>query len=433
MSDFSIELAAEKVIDKRTKEYFYEVLSSFINKNYRSAVVMLWSVVIADLLYKLQSLRDIYNDPVATSILEAILAKQLANPNSPEWEPYLLDEINSRTHLLEVADYQHLVNLQKLRHLSAHPVISSSNLLFSPNKETTRALIRNSLEAVLLKPPIFSKKIVNEFVQDIGSKKDLLPDMPALKQYLEAKYFKNLHISVEHELVKALWKFCFRISNQDTDLNRLINRRTLNLLYQRNPIGFREFIVHNTDSFSEVSPGGSPLEAFITFLSECPALYSALTDTAKVPISAYARSDINLFSRVQFISESLENHIAQLFSYDYAQLRELSDESWNALIEIGREGDLLQSVLDIGVKIYCNSGVFDTADSNFARFVQPVINYLDAERLRNLLSGIESNNQTYWRGRSRIDHALVDERIAAVGGIDKAKYPNFCGSLPQAD
>ena len=433
MSDFSIELAAEKVIDKRTKDYFYDVLSSFINGNYRSAVVMLWSVVIADLLYKLQSLRDIYHDPIATSILDAILSKQQANPNSPDWEPYLLDEINSRTHLLEVADYQHLVNLQKLRHLSAHPVISSSNLLFSPNKETTRALIRNSLEAVLLKPPIFSKKIVSEFVQDIGAKKELLPDMPALKQYLEAKYFKNLHISVEQELVKALWKFCFRISNQDTDSNRLINRRALNLLYQRNPIGFREFIVQNTDSFSEVSPNGSPLEAFVIFLAECPALYSALTDAAKVPISTYARSNVNLFSRAQFISESLASHIAQLFVCDYAQLRELSDENWNALILLGREGNLLQSVLDIGIKIYCSSGVFDTADSNFARFVQPVINELDADRIRNLLIGIESNNQTYWRGRARIDHAVIDGRIAIVGGIDKAQYPNFCGSLPQAD
>jgi len=77
---------------------------------------------------------------------------------------------------LEAADYQHLVNLQKLRHLSAHPVLSGSHLLFSPNKETTRSLIRNALEAVLLKPPIFSKKIVGEFVFDIAAKKELLPD-----------------------------------------------------------------------------------------------------------------------------------------------------------------------------------------------------------------------------------------------------------------
>jgi hypothetical protein len=176
MREFSVDLAAEQISDQRTKDYFQEVLGSFINGNYRSAVVMLWSVVVADFVYKLQALRDLYQDPTAIAILDAIEAKQQANPTSPEWEPFLLEEINARTHLLEAADYQHLVNLQKLRHLSAHPVLSGSHLLFSPNKETTRSLIRNALEAVLLKPPIFSKKIVGEFVFDIAAKKELLPD-----------------------------------------------------------------------------------------------------------------------------------------------------------------------------------------------------------------------------------------------------------------
>ncbi|MDQ3061134.1 MAG: hypothetical protein M3R45_16745 [Pseudomonadota bacterium] len=160
MKDFSIELAAENIVDHRSRDYFREVLSSFVNGNHRSAVVMLWSVVVCDLVYKLHELRDLYQDPVASSILQTIEAKQTSNPTSPEWEPALLDEINQRTHLLEISEYHHLQGLHKTRHLSAHPVLSATNLLFSPNKETTRALIRNALEATLLKPPIFSKKIV---------------------------------------------------------------------------------------------------------------------------------------------------------------------------------------------------------------------------------------------------------------------------------
>jgi hypothetical protein len=309
MKDFSIELAAEQIADQRTKEYFNEVLSSFVNGNYRSAVVMLWSVVVADFVYKLQSLRDMYQDPTATAILESIEKKQQINPSSPDWEPFLLDEINMRTHLLEAADYQNLINLQKLRHLSAHPVLSSSNLLFSPNKETTRSLIRNSLEAVLLKPPIFSKKIVVEFVSDIAAKKELLPDQNALKQYLSAKYFGNLHASVEHELVKALWKFCFRVSNADTDLNREINVRALRLFYQRNPTQFRQFIVQNAEYFSEIAPSGEPLKALIVFLSECPALFSALNDAARVPLKNFAKSDLNLFAPASYVSDSFSEHV----------------------------------------------------------------------------------------------------------------------------
>jgi hypothetical protein len=158
---------------------------------------MLWTVVISDLIYKLQQLKDLYQETGAKSILKEVEEKQMKAPNSSEWENYLVEQVNSRTHLLEPADFEHLQTLRKLRHLSAHPTLSGTNLLFSSNKETVRALIRNSLEGVLLKPPIFSRKIVDEFIKDLALKAELLPDTESLKQYLEAKYFKNLHPSVE--------------------------------------------------------------------------------------------------------------------------------------------------------------------------------------------------------------------------------------------
>ena len=36
LSNYSIELEAEDIYDANTKEYFQEVLSSYINGNYRS-------------------------------------------------------------------------------------------------------------------------------------------------------------------------------------------------------------------------------------------------------------------------------------------------------------------------------------------------------------------------------------------------------------
>jgi len=356
MNDFSIELAAENIVDSKTKEYFVEVLRSFISGNYRSAVVMLWSVVIADLVYKLQTLRDLYQDDIAASILEAIETKQQANPTSPDWELFLLEEVNKRTHLLEIADYQHLLNLQKIRHLSAHPVLSSASLLFSPNKETVRSLIRNALEGVLLKPPIFSKKIVGEFVADIAAKKDLLPDQKSLEQYLEAKYFKNLNPAVEHELIKALWKFCFRLSNSDTDANRVINTRALHILYQRNPIEFRELVSQNSEYFSEISSDEDPLEKLILLLTECPALYGVLSDTAKVPLSTFAESNVNLFTTAIFLSGSLEAHISKLKAFNYQKLRAIEDVSWKNLVIQARDTDQLQEVFEIGISVYCRSG-----------------------------------------------------------------------------
>ena len=57
------------IYSPKTKRYFKEVSSSFHNGNYRSAIVMLYSTVIADLILKLQDLRDTSEDKKAETIL----------------------------------------------------------------------------------------------------------------------------------------------------------------------------------------------------------------------------------------------------------------------------------------------------------------------------------------------------------------------------
>jgi hypothetical protein len=430
MSDFSIELAAEQIVDIRTKAYFTEVLSSYINGHYRSAVVMLWSIVISDLVYKLQELRDLYQDSVATSILDLVQARQTANPTNPEWEPYLLDEVNSRTQIFEAGEYQHIVGIHMLRHLSAHPVLSSAHLLFEPNKETARAAIRNALECVLLKPPVFSRKVVVNLIEDIAARKALLPDSTSLQKYLEAKYLRNLHPTVKLELIRTLWKFCFRLSNPDVDANREINQRTLEVIHDRDVLGFRNLIRKNAEQFSEVAAGGAPLIALVQFLAKCDSIYPTLTNAAKIPIAAFARTDVNLLLDASYINGTLSDHIAELASLPVDRIATVSDDSWQGFLSKADQANVRQEALSIAVKIYCASGAFNTADAAFARFIRPHAFEFDAARMVELLQGIESNNQTYWRGRARIDHPLIKDRSDELE-IDLALYPNFSESLPQ--
>lgn len=430
MGEFSIELSAEKIVDSRTKSYFTEVLSSFINGHHRSAVVMLWSVVISDLVYKLQELRDLYQDPIATSILESVQAKQTANPTNPDWEPYLLDEVNSRTQFFEAGEHQHIVAIHKLRHLSAHPVLSSAHLLLEPNKETARAAIRNALESVLLKPPVFSKRVVINLIQDLAARKALLPDAASLRMYLDAKYLRNLHPSVKLELIRTLWKFCFRLTNADADANREINLRALTVVHDREPLDFRNLIRENAEQFSEVAAGGAPLIAAVQFLAKCEGIYPTLTNAAKVPIAAFARTDINLFAGASYINDSLAAHIEELKALPSDQLLPLNDESWEALMAKAEQEGIKQEALSIAVKLYGSAGGFNTADSVFARFIRPNAADLDATRVNELLAGIEGNNQTYWRGRARADHPLIKARADELG-IDLTPYRNFRESLPE--
>jgi hypothetical protein len=87
----------------------------------------------------------------------------------------------ARTQLLEAGDFANLEALQKHRHLSAHPVLSASEVLFEPNRETARADIRNTLEGVLTKPAIMMKKVFDAFVEDLEANAAVLPDIRRCK------------------------------------------------------------------------------------------------------------------------------------------------------------------------------------------------------------------------------------------------------------
>jgi hypothetical protein len=119
MTDFSLETTAERIYDVRIQRYFKEVLGSYFNGYYRSAVVMLWSVLVTDLLFKLDQLANAYGDTTATSILAEIQTLRNNNPKSPEWESELLEKTARRTDLLNSAELSFLRAIQEHRHLSA--------------------------------------------------------------------------------------------------------------------------------------------------------------------------------------------------------------------------------------------------------------------------------------------------------------------------
>ena len=77
---FTIEDLIEKINEPKSKELFRDVYATYAQGQYRATVVMLWTVVVCDLIYKLQYLRDVYNDSTAISILNEIENKQKKNP-----------------------------------------------------------------------------------------------------------------------------------------------------------------------------------------------------------------------------------------------------------------------------------------------------------------------------------------------------------------
>lgn len=119
-------LETDGIYFSKTKEYFKEVVSSYINGNYRSATVMLYSVAICDILFKLQELKDMYNDSVATRILQKIEQEKAESESKSHWEKTLLDFVKHETQLLDVKAYSDLRHLFDDRNLSAHPALNQN-------------------------------------------------------------------------------------------------------------------------------------------------------------------------------------------------------------------------------------------------------------------------------------------------------------------
>jgi hypothetical protein len=63
---------------------------------------MLYSIVICDLVYKLESAKDIFQDETAINILEEISDMQQSNPSSPTRESSLIDKVKDRTNLFSI-------------------------------------------------------------------------------------------------------------------------------------------------------------------------------------------------------------------------------------------------------------------------------------------------------------------------------------------
>lgn len=69
-------------------------------------MVMLYSGVVCDLIYKLQELSERYN----ASILEKIKEEQKENLDNPKWESTLITEIKERISLFETQDALEAIN-----------------------------------------------------------------------------------------------------------------------------------------------------------------------------------------------------------------------------------------------------------------------------------------------------------------------------------
>lgn len=315
--EFSLEYSIDQIHDKRTKEIFREVVSSYNNQNYRSAVVMLYTVVMCDLVFKLQDLRDIYLDQKANDILEKIDYMQTSDPTSPRWEEILVKRIGEETELLSHIELDAISQLKNSRNLSAHPVLKNMDVLYVPTKEKTIAHIREMVEAVLVKPPVLSKKFMNTFLDGISSIKndfinpDNTCDIKIFGVFLQTRYFRFMGNTLKKKVFRSLWKFVFNLDNTECNENRTVNFYALECLYNSSKEVLKDYI-KSEPKFFPMSNKYFTLEC--EFLLKNNEIFHFLSEDVQIAIKNFYARDTNMNTKIlgAFLSVSIEKHCDNL-------------------------------------------------------------------------------------------------------------------------
>jgi len=428
MLEFSLENLSEKIHYGKTRNYFQEVLSSYHNGNYRSAVVMLWSVAVCDIVYKLEYLVDLYEDSGAKSILDGITKSQKDNPKSPSWEFELIQHTHEHTNLLDHSEYANLVYLQQQRHLSAHPILDSDRQLHTPNKETVRALIRNTLEDLLIKPPFYTKKIIEELLVDIAETAPALNTRERVKRYLESRYLSKFKPEVELSIYRSLWKLVFKLEDEDCTKNRVINLQTLEVIGNRKAESILNQIKGEKDYYSNVSSIPLTLDYLVSYLSKNPKIYDLLNEDAKLKIQHNVKTTNTSKICGWFVKENLQVHYEDILSWIENDINfNFTEGQLNFLLEIADTEEWQHLFCRILSSYYCASTWYHVADSRFQQAISPYLKVFDKEAIVFLIERIEQNNQVYRRGKAKEEHKEIKKKLFQLHGqeFDLNRYPNF--------
>ena len=412
---FSLDAQKSKIYDRRTRKYFDEVYKSYASGCYRSATVMLWSVVVCDIIFKLQELRDLYSDSSAEKILLEIEKLQQADPYSPKWEKELIKLVFERTQLLDTASNHKIMMIQEHRHLSAHPVISDEDTLFEPTEEMVRSDIRNSIETVLNKPPFLTQKILATILVDLEKIKDLFPSDVAFAKYLNAKYLNSLTNDVKVKIFRGLWKFCFKSEDEKPKENREINLRALKLIFDKERNSIIEAVKHETKYYSSISEEQETIKALVEFMSLERDLYLALDDSAKELIKPVLLKNLSYFGVAFFMYETPEEHLKALTKWIsdnyYKKYGDnghfLNQKHLAKLQEVSKEFGLEKDYRGFSIACFINSADFERADLYFERDIAPNLDKYDKEEFKILLDGTNRNNQCYWRNKARTESLKI--------------------------
>lgn len=380
---------------------------------------MLYSVLICDLVFKLRDLRDIYSDSKAKKIIDEIEVLQTKKPTSSEWESKLIEEIKSRTNLFESSDIVAIESLQKYRHLSAHPVLSNSDLLFTPSRETVQSLMRSILEGILTHPPFFSNKIFDTMLTDLVEVQDSLVEDEALNKYVVSRYEKRLKNNDFHKVFRGLWKLVFRSTDELSTQNATLLYRVLCVLTSKRKSYCVDIVKNESNYYSNITKEDK-ISALIRYLAKFPQFYDQLDESLKLIVQRQTQDDGELQFISWFLKSSVDEHFIDL---NPSIEGDIPSDSVKFMEAISLDNGAITVFCDYLIKYFSKSGGYAQSTSRLEKIRESLSAHLQLEQAKEFLNVSNENRQIYevWDIKRRLK--LVVEKFE--NDIDKSQYGNI--------
>lgn len=416
----------DNIYFEKSKEYFKEVLSSFESGNYRSSMVMLYSVIISDLLYKLQELANVYNEACAKEILNEVetYKSNSQGKSKSNWEMELVRKVNKRTDLLDNEMYEQIDHIHKLRNFSAHPALNNDYELYRPSKEETIACIKCILEKILVIPPVFIKNITNTLLSDLSKNDDIYQNTPEeLRRFLKEKYYKRMSVSKKEATFKTLWKKCFVDENDD---GIRLKRKALGFLFEDcNESMLR--LIKKDNSFNKFSD--SCLYSLCGFLAEYPSIYDELDDATKFQIKSKVDKIDWLYLTSWFVTGNKKAHLANMISrnkYDIS-VQYISYDFFKYLYDIYSSTGDHHYLIDYCIELFGRSPKYAESRDRYKFMLKIFLKQMTKGQYIRLIEVINSNDQIWeWEGSFSMNTEIVKIASNALGlDFDFGAYNNF--------
>lgn len=323
--EFILDEAINNVVSDKTKHYLKEVIADYYNKCYRSCIVSLYTIVIYDLTEKLLKLKDIYSEEKATKKLNEIEEEQKkVNYHYSEIEKKIY-EASKEIGLFNNIEFKQLEQLKDARDNAAHSVFLNNYQLIEPTKEQTLSHIRNMFDAVFIKDIVISKKILNNFRDDICNYYSRQPELKNYDEYLMDKYYKRFNKETKKSMFTSLWNYAFIFDDNDCNKNRCVLVKTLVKFIEWDEQLFKEYLKNNNEKlfakiiFDDVKKDYDgmgmfefPVTAFIYVCNKFSWIYNIMPDYIKVSIKNVCNKNLALLYNAEFLFSGKKDHISNL-------------------------------------------------------------------------------------------------------------------------